>query len=163
MDSARNVSATFSLIDRALSTTTDGHGTIARSPEQPSYPHGSRVRLTASARHAATASSAGAATRAARSIRWCMPMGTDHTVSASFALNAYSLGIATVGSGAVAARAGAGELRPRRGGAAHRHRRHRTPLRPLDRDLAGSSNPATLVMDEPEERDGRCSRSTPTR
>src|SRR5207247_460183 len=44
---ANHIAATFAINTYALDVTTDGNGTVAKSPDQPSYDHGSTVQLTA--------------------------------------------------------------------------------------------------------------------
>src|SRR5437773_5038 len=47
MDAAKSITATFATNTYALDVTTAGSGTVAKSPDQPSYEHGSTVQLTA--------------------------------------------------------------------------------------------------------------------
>src|SRR5438876_3912423 len=47
MDAAKHITATFAINTYALDVATVGNGTVAKSPDQPSYDHGSTVQLTA--------------------------------------------------------------------------------------------------------------------
>src|SRR5439155_338545 len=47
MDAAKSITATFAINTYALDVTTAGSGTVAKSPDQPSYDHGSTIQLTA--------------------------------------------------------------------------------------------------------------------
>src|SRR5439155_12810389 len=47
MDGDKTVTATFAINTYSLSVTTVGQGSVAKSPDQPSYDHGSTVQLTA--------------------------------------------------------------------------------------------------------------------
>jgi uncharacterized repeat protein (TIGR02543 family) len=49
MDRDKNFTATFALDGFTVTTTTSGNGTIAKSPDQPSYPPGTPLQLTATA------------------------------------------------------------------------------------------------------------------
>src|SRR5439155_1351207 len=47
MDAAKSITATFAINTYALDVATVGNGTVAKSPDQPSYEHGSSDELTA--------------------------------------------------------------------------------------------------------------------
>ena len=57
MDGAKSITATFAINTYALDVATVGNGTEAKSPDQPSYEHGSTVQLTRWGRSAETESS----------------------------------------------------------------------------------------------------------
>src|SRR5205823_14547079 len=48
IDAIKNVTATFAINTYTLSVTTAGSGTVAKSPNQATYTHGTVVQLTAS-------------------------------------------------------------------------------------------------------------------
>jgi uncharacterized repeat protein (TIGR02543 family) len=101
MDADKNITGTFALDTYALDVNTVGSGSVARNPDQALYEHGSSVELTA-----------------VPAVGWHFTgwsgdaTGTDNpvtvlmdgakNVTATFAINTYTLDVATVGSGAVA-------------------------------------------------------------
>src|SRR5439155_1312934 len=101
MDGDKTVTATFAINTHSLSVTTVGQGSVAKSPDQASYDHGSTVELTASpATGWHFAGWSGAATRTTNPVS--VTMDDDKTITATFAINTYNLTVNTVGQGSVA-------------------------------------------------------------
>src|SRR5436309_2016774 len=95
------IETSFAINTYSLSVVTVGQGSVAKSPDQPSYDHGNTVQLTATPLtgwHFAGWS--GAATGTANPVSVTMDGGK--TVTATFAINTYSLAVAAVGQGSVA-------------------------------------------------------------
>src|SRR5207244_95102 len=101
MDGDKTVTATFAINTYSLTVNTVGQGSVAKSPDQASYDHGSTVELTATPAtgwHFAGWSGAATGTTNPASVT----MDGDKTVTATFAINTYSLTVDTVGQGSVA-------------------------------------------------------------
>src|SRR5439155_4675397 len=101
MDANKNITATFAINTYSLSVTTVGSGTVAKSPNQASYNYGTVVQLTA------TPSTgwhfvgwSGDAGGSANPLS--VTMEENKNITATFAINTYTLSVTTVGSGTVA-------------------------------------------------------------
>src|SRR5437867_701839 len=100
MDGNKNITATFAINTYTLSVTTVGSGTVAKSPNQASYNHGTVVQLTAAAVagwHFAGWS--GDTTWSGGQLN--LTMDRNWNVTATFAINTYTLSSSVVGSGTV--------------------------------------------------------------
>src|SRR5262249_30099188 len=92
--------ATFTINSYTLAVTTVGSGTVAKSPNQPSYTHGSTVALTATP--ATGWSFTGWSGDAAGSANpLTVTMDANKAITATFTINSYTLAATTVGSGTV--------------------------------------------------------------
>ncbi len=101
MDANKSVTATFALNAYALSVTVVGSGTVAKNPDQATYGHGTSVELTANAATGWTFSGwSGAATGSTNPVN--LVMDANKSVTATFTVNTYTLGVTIVGSGSVA-------------------------------------------------------------
>src|SRR5206468_3460681 len=101
MDGNKNITATFAINTYTLSVTTAGSGTVAKSPDQPTYNHGTVVQLTASPAagwHFVGWSGDASGTANPLSVT----MDGNKNITATFAINTYTLSVTTVGSGTVA-------------------------------------------------------------
>jgi len=100
MDAVQNVTATFTINTYSLSVSTVGNGTVAKSPNQPLYDHGTVVQLTANPTTGWSFTSwSGAATGTANPVN--VTMDGVKSVTATFTINTYALSVITVGSGTV--------------------------------------------------------------
>src|SRR5205809_2996517 len=101
MDTANTITPTFAINTYALDVATVGSGAVAKSPDQPSYDHGSSVELTATA---ATgyhfAGWSGNATGSTNPLS--VTMEAAKSITATFAINTYALDVTTAGRGAIA-------------------------------------------------------------
>ena len=101
MDAGKSVTATFTISTYTLTVTTSGNGTVAKSPDLPSYGYGTVVTLTATpAGSYQFVGWSGAVSGAANPTT--VTMDSDKSVTATFAATVYSLTIQTIGSGTVA-------------------------------------------------------------
>jgi uncharacterized repeat protein (TIGR02543 family) len=99
--SNRSITATFATNQYTLATSSAGHGTVTRSPDQASYAHGAVVTVTAvpdAGYHLAGWS--GDATGTANPLS--VTMDGPKSVVATFAINSYALALSVSGSGTVA-------------------------------------------------------------
>src|SRR5207249_7492766 len=100
MDGNKNITATFAINTYTLSVTTAGSGTVAKSPDQPTYNHGTVVQLTASpAAGWHFVSWSGDASGTANPLS--VTMDGNKSVTATFEINSYTLNVSVVGSGTV--------------------------------------------------------------
>src|SRR5436309_2151397 len=101
MDAAKSITATFAINTYALDVTPVGSGTVAKSPDQPSYEHGSTVELSATpAMGYHFAGWSGDATGSPSPLS--VTMDAAKSITATFAINTYALDVTTAGSGTVA-------------------------------------------------------------
>src|SRR5204863_390837 len=101
MDGDKTVTATFAINTYSLTVNTVGQGSVAKSPDQASYDHGSTVQLTATPAtgwHFAGWSGAATGTDSPVSLT----MDGDKKVTATLEINTNSLTVTTVGQGSVA-------------------------------------------------------------
>src|SRR5207249_1684039 len=92
MDGNKNITATFAINTYTLSVTTAGSGTVAKSPDQPTYNHGTVVQLTASpAAGWHFVSWSGDASGTANPLS--VTMDGDKSITATFAINTYTLNV----------------------------------------------------------------------
>src|SRR5207249_4728608 len=100
MSSDKHVTANFVINTYPLNVTIVGSGTVAKSPDQPTYNHGTSVQLTATpAVGYHFVSWSGDTSTASNPITLVMT-GTRN-VTATFAINTYTLTISIVGGGTV--------------------------------------------------------------
>jgi hypothetical protein len=101
MDAAKSVTARFAINTYALAVGVSGNGSVAKSPDQGLYDHGTVVTLTAApATGWHLASWSGDASGSANPLM--VTMNGPKSITANFAINTYALAITTVGSGTVA-------------------------------------------------------------
>src|SRR5439155_716237 len=101
MDAAKSITATFAINTYALDVTPAGSGTVAKSPDQASYDHGSLVELSATPAvgyHFVAWSGDASGSDNPLSVT----MEAAKSITATFAINTYVLDVTTVGSGTVA-------------------------------------------------------------
>lgn len=94
------VTATFNLkeYDLNLATAGNGKGTVTKSPDLPTYPHGSVVTLTAAAdAQSSFVNWSGDATGSANPVQ--VTMDSNKSITATFALNFYALQVNIAGNG----------------------------------------------------------------
>src|SRR6185436_10506937 len=100
MDANKSITATFAINTYTLSIAVAGSGTVGRAPDQPTYDHGAQVTLTA---NAAAGSHfvgwSGAASGATNPLT--VTMDANKSITATFAVDGYTLAVTTVGSGTV--------------------------------------------------------------
>src|SRR5204862_7094412 len=101
MDANKSITATFAINTYTMSVTAVGSGTVAKSPNQASYNHGTVVQLTA------TPSTGwhfvGWSGDASGSLNpLSVTMDGNKNITATFAINTYTLNVTTAGSGTVA-------------------------------------------------------------
>ena len=100
MHDDKNVTATFAINTYSLMTNTVGSGTVAKSPDQPLYDHGTVVQLTPSSEVGWTFTGwSGDASGTANPLS--VTMNGPKTITATFTINTYALSVSTVGSGTV--------------------------------------------------------------
>ena len=100
MDGVKTVTATFTINTYSISVATVGSGTVAKSPNQPLYDHGTVVQLTANPGTGWSFTSwSGAATGTVNPVN--VTMDGVKSVTATFTINTYALSVTTVGSGTV--------------------------------------------------------------
>src|SRR5207249_6235588 len=100
MDGNKNITATFAINTYVLSVTTVGNGTVTKSPNQATYTHGTVVQLTATPAvgwHFVGWS--GDASGSASPLN--VTMDANKSITATFAINTYTLTASVVGSGTV--------------------------------------------------------------
>jgi uncharacterized repeat protein (TIGR02543 family) len=100
-DANKAITATFAINTYPLTVNVTGSGSVARSPDQPVYDHGTSVTLTATAAvgyHFVNWSGDASSTLDAVSVT----MNGPKTVTATFAINTYALNVSVSGSGSVA-------------------------------------------------------------
>ena len=100
MDGPKAITASFAINTYALSVSTSGSGTIAKSPDQPTYNYGTAVTLTAvpgTGWHLVGWS--GDATGSANPLS--VTMDRPKNITATFAINTYALNVTVSGSGTV--------------------------------------------------------------
>ena len=100
MDGPRNVTATFTLNSYTLSVNTVGSGTVAKSPDQPTYTHGTVVQLTATPGTGYTFTGWGGDTSGTAN-PLTVVMTRNRSITATFTINTYTLSVSTVGTGSV--------------------------------------------------------------
>jgi hypothetical protein len=101
MDGDKDVTATFTINTYALTIDIVGAGTVAKSPNQATYAHGTTVQLTATPGGGYVFSSwSGAATGSSNPVS--VLMDGPKTVTATFTTTNYVLTLNTIGSGTVA-------------------------------------------------------------
>src|SRR5438552_2972808 len=101
MDGNKSSTATFAINTYSLSVTTVGSGTVAKNPNQANYAPGTVVQLTATpAAGWHLVSWSGDASGTANPLS--VTMDGNKSITATFAINTYSLSVTTVGSGTVA-------------------------------------------------------------
>ncbi len=101
MDGPKSVTATFAINQYTLATQIVGLGTVAKSPDQPLYDHGTNVGLTATPQvgwHFVAWSGDASGTNPATTVL----MDGAKSVTATFAINQYALATPVVGQGSVA-------------------------------------------------------------
>src|SRR5439155_1042165 len=95
------ITATIAIFTHTLSVTTVGSGTLAKNPNQATYTHGTVVQLTATpAAGWHFVSWSGDASGTANPLS--VTMDADKSITATFAINTYTLSVTTAGSGTVA-------------------------------------------------------------
>jgi len=100
MDGSRSYTATFTINSYTLSVSTVGSGSVTRNPDQPTYPHGTSVELTAvpgtgysfTGWSGDTTSTMNPFTRI---------MNGDRSYTATFTIRSYALTVTIVGNGTV--------------------------------------------------------------
>src|SRR5206468_4004878 len=100
MNGAKSVTATFAINTYTLTVTSGPNGSVAKNPNQPTYDHGPTVTLTATpgaGYHFVGWS--GDTTATANPL--ALIMTRNRTLTATFAINTYSLTVTTAGSGTV--------------------------------------------------------------
>src|SRR5207245_1472812 len=100
MDGHKNVTATFAVNTYTLAVTAAGSGTVTKSPDQPTYDYGTAVTLTGTpvtGWHFVGWSGDTTATTNPLPFR----MTTNKSITGTFAINTYTLTVATAGSGTV--------------------------------------------------------------
>jgi uncharacterized repeat protein (TIGR02543 family) len=101
MDAAKHVTATFAINTYALDVSVTGSGSVNKDPDQSVYDHGTLVTLTAvPALGFSFVGWSGDATGSANPTT--VTMDAAKHVTATFAINMYSLNLTVVGSGTVA-------------------------------------------------------------
>ena len=96
----KNITATFTLNAYTLSITTVGSGSVAKNPNQPTYPHGTIVQLTATPAVGYTFTGwSGDTVTTTNPLN--VPMTRSKSLTATFTINTYTLTINTVGNGTV--------------------------------------------------------------
>src|SRR5439155_1731165 len=98
MNANKNITATFAINTYTLSVTTVGSGTVAKSPDQPTYDHGTVVQLTATPAvgwHLVGWSGDASGTANPLSVT----MDANKNITATFAIDTYTLNLTTVGNG----------------------------------------------------------------
>src|SRR5439155_547953 len=101
MDANKNITATFAINTYTLNVTTAGSGTVAKSPNQANYTHGTVVQLTATpAAGWHLVSWSGDASGSLNPLS--VTMDGNKNITATFAINTYTLNVTTAGSGTVA-------------------------------------------------------------
>ncbi len=101
MDAHKNVTATFAINTYTLNVTTVGSGAVVKAPNQATYNHGTSVTLTATPTtgwHFVGWSGDASGTTNPLTVS----MTANKNITATFAINTYTLTVTTVGSGAVA-------------------------------------------------------------
>src|SRR5205814_6819782 len=96
----RTLTATFAINTYTLAVTTVGSGTVAKAPDQPTYDHGTPVQVTATP-GAGYHFVGWSGDTTATTNPLALIMTRNRTLTATFAINAYTLTVTTVGSGAV--------------------------------------------------------------
>src|SRR5207247_10169199 len=92
--------STSAQITQSLSVTLVGSGTVAKSPNQATYTHGTVVQLTATpAAGWHFVSWSGDASGTANPLS--VTMDADKSITATFAINTYTLSVSVVGGGRV--------------------------------------------------------------
>src|SRR5439155_206336 len=100
MTANRSFTATFAINTYTLAVATVGSGTVVKSPDQPTYDYGTAVTVTATpAAGWHSVGWSGDTTTAASSLS--LTMTANRSFTATFAINTYTLAVATVGSGTV--------------------------------------------------------------
>src|SRR2546422_2099073 len=96
----RSLTATFAINTYTLTVTTAGSGTVTKNPDQTTYDHGTSVTLTATPgvgwHFVGWSGDTTAATNPLALI-----MTRDRSLTATFAINTYTVTVTTVGSGTV--------------------------------------------------------------
>src|SRR5438876_903285 len=101
MDAAKHITATFAINTYALDVATVGNGTEAKSPDQPSYDHGSTVQLTATpAAGFHFTGWSGDASGSDNPLN--VVMDAAKHITATFAINTYTITATASASGAIA-------------------------------------------------------------
>src|SRR5207244_945257 len=96
----RSLTATFAINTYTLSVATSGSGSVTKSPDQPIYDYGTAVTLTAiPATGWHFVGWSGDTTASASPLS--LVMTRNRSLTATFAIDTYTLSVATVGSGSV--------------------------------------------------------------
>ncbi len=100
MNGNKSYTATFTINTYTLSTSVVGNGAVIKTPDQPSYNHGTSVQLTASAGLGYSFSSWSGDTTGTMN-PFTKIMNGNKSYTATFAINTYTLSTSVVGSGSV--------------------------------------------------------------
>ena len=146
MDANKSITATFTVSQYSLNVAVVGSGTVSASPDLPSYSHGTTVTLTANP--AAGYHFVGwSGDTSGSSNPVTLTMDGNKSVTATFAINQYTLDVSVVGTGSVSkspdlptyAHGSLVSLQALPGAAQH--------FVGWSGDVTGSTNPTTLYMD----------------
>src|SRR5258705_6579692 len=100
MDADKNITATFAINQYTLMVTSIGNGNVTKNPDQPLYDHGTDVELTANPNpgyhFVAWSGDASGNTNPLT-----VTMNSNKDITATFAINQYTLAVTIVGSGTV--------------------------------------------------------------
>ena len=100
MDGNKNITATFAINTYTLTVTPVGSGSVGKSPDQPDYPHGTLVDLTATADAGWTFTGwSGDASGSTNPLQ--VTMDGNKNITATFTINTYTLTVTPVGNGSV--------------------------------------------------------------
>ncbi len=100
MNGNKSYTATFTINTYTLSTSVVGNGAVFKSPDQPTYNHGTSVQLTASAGFGYSFSAWSGDTTGTMN-PFTKIMNGNKSYTATFAINTYTLSTSVVGSGSV--------------------------------------------------------------
>ncbi len=100
MNGNKSYTATFAINTYTLSTSVVGNGAVFKTPDQPTYNHGTSVQLTASAGLGYSFSSWSGDTTGTMN-PFTKIMNGNKSYTATFAINTYTLSTSVVGNGAV--------------------------------------------------------------
>ncbi len=100
MNGNKSYTATFAINTYTLSTSVVGNGAVFKSPDQPTYNHGTSVQLTASAGFGYSFSAWSGDTTGTMN-PFTKIMNGNKSYTATFAINTYTLSTSVVGSGSV--------------------------------------------------------------
>ena len=150
------------LMGYPLTVTTVGNGSVTKNPDAPLYVHGTYVQLTAvpvTGYHLVSWSGDATGTQNPLLIL----MDRPRSITATFAINTYTLDVTVIGSGTVAKEPRPADLQPRHASDAHRDPVDRLHVHRLERGSDRQHESADRDDDREQRRSRQRSRPTSTR